>query len=94
MQDTLINLKPIFKGGQIDFSTIDTTPGSISWAAPPIPVPDYTEWLRVQYKEHISVPVYLNMAARMKYRRGLNVNPIGPHKEELLSIMKTIAESI
>ena len=86
----LIKLKPLFKGGRINFSIIDTEPGAASWAAPPIPVDDYTLWLRTQYKHHRDIPVYLAMAARMKFTKGLSIKAIGPHKNELLTAMQAI----
>lgn len=90
MKTDLKSLSPKHKYGRINLSLIDTQPGTESWAAPPVPVDDYTEWLRVQYKHHRAVPVYLNMAASMKYIKDLPVIVTGQYKDELLVVMQTV----
>jgi len=89
--DELLKLRPpIQYGASVNFSTIDTTPGAVSWAAPPQPVDDYTHWLRVQFKHHCAIPQYLFICANRLFLKNIPVEITGPYKAELLAAMKTV----
>ncbi len=88
----LVSLKPRIQYGCLCFDTVDTTPGALSWAAPPEPVDSYTDWLRAQYKHHRDIPVYLGMAARLKFTHGIPVDVTGPHTTELIATMQAVVK--
>ncbi len=89
--DDLIKLKPPIQYGEsVNFSNIDTTPGAMSWAAPPQPVDNYTDWLRVQFKHNCAIPQYLFISANRLFLKNLPVKITGPHMEELLAAMKIL----
>jgi len=90
--DELIALKPLIQYGRMDFSQIDTTPGAVSWAAPPQPVEDYTQWLRVQFKHHHAVAQYLLFCARRLLIKHEPVKITGLYKEALLAAMQTLVK--
>ncbi len=86
----LIALKPLIQYGRMDFSRVDTSPGAVSWAAPPQPVEDYTQWLRVQFKHHHAVAQYLLFCTRRLLLKKIPVEITGPYKDECLTAMKTL----
>ncbi|HED35451.1 MAG TPA: hypothetical protein ENJ08_14745 [Gammaproteobacteria bacterium] len=88
----LIALKPLIQYGRMDFSQIDTSPGAVSWAAPPQPVEDYTQWLRLQFKHHHAVAQYFLLCARRLLLKKTPVEITGSYKDELRAAMNSLVK--
>lgn len=77
-----------------DLTAVHTTPGSGHWSAPPLPVKNYTEWLRKQYANNHEVNQYMTVLARLIVRHDLPPTCSGPYADDARAAIEAIAASI
>ena len=84
-------LKPAIRYGNFNAYEIDTTPGAICWAAPPLVVDNYREWLRCQYETNRDFSDRMTTTS-MALRRESLLAFSGPYVGELKAALVKLGQ--